>query len=169
MTPRFPSKHPAPPSPLLARRPSHKEDEQTGSTRPTTHRHAHPIGTDAIARALAHVAATEASTQPMHVQRPDTSGTQHPQQGIQHPDSPTSPARWSHEALRAAHTGGDLHLRRQCRVSILLHICGVFFNPYPPPGIRHGRRSRPSAPPGPVLGRRAARMHTGVRGGVLGV
>ena len=91
MTPRLPSKHPAPPSPLLARRPSHKEDKQTGSTRPTTHRHAHPIATDAIARALAHVAATEASTQPMHVQRPDTSGTQHPQQGIQHPDSPGRP------------------------------------------------------------------------------
>ena len=109
MTPRFLSKDPAPPSPLLARRPSHKEDEQIGSTRPTTHRHAHPIATDAVARALAHVTATQASTQPVHVQRPDTRATQQPQQGIQHPRSPTSPAQVSHTAQRAAHARGELH------------------------------------------------------------
>ena len=43
------------------------------------------------------------------------------------------------------------------------------FNPYPFPGIRRGRRKRPSAHPGPVSGRGAAILHTGVRGGVPGV
>ena len=42
-------------------------------------------------------------------------------------------------------------------------------NPLPSPGIRRGRRKRPSAHPGPVSGRGAATLHTGVVGGVPGV
>ena len=112
-TPRYPLTHPAPPSAPLARRPLHKEREQTGHDVPTTHRHAHPIATDTIARALAHGTAAQASKQPMHSKRPGTRATRQPQQPTRHPKSPTSSAQVSHTALRAAHAHSKLHRGRQ--------------------------------------------------------